>query len=182
MFFRCKFIQVPSSDKKIRRRQNYDDPVKLAKEIDNWVKDISFFYDKLVPDGVDPSKTFYRIDPSRRPKEGQIAYINLRRGYPKEARDGHWCYILKDYGSKYVVIPSTSIKGYSSACNSTCEMDILDDTPNGISRLHFSDIRSIDVMRVNTKVTPNLYDVRTPRKEIMDDLLRSMLDVVEDEC
>lgn len=64
--------------KTIKGLKHYDDPVKLAIEIDNWVKDISFFYDKLVPDGVDPSKTFYRIDPSKRPKEGQIAYINLR--------------------------------------------------------------------------------------------------------
>lgn len=168
--------------KTIKGLKHYDDPVKLAIEIDNWVKDISFFYDKLVPDGVDPSKIFYRIDPSKRPKEGQIAYINLRRGYPKEARDGHWCYILKDYGSKYIIIPSTSIKEYSSPCNTTCEMDIIDNTPNGTSRLHFSDTRSIDAMRVNTKVNPNFYDVKTPRKEIIDNLMKSMLDVGEDEC
>lgn len=61
-------------------------------------------------------------------------------------------------------------------------MDIIDNTPNGTSRLHFSDTRSIDAMRVNTKVNPNFYDVKTPRKEIIDNLMKSMLDVGEDEC
>lgn len=61
-------------------------------------------------------------------------------------------------------------------------MDIMDNTLNGTSRLHFSDTRSVDAMRVNTKVNPNFYDVKTPRKAIIDNLIKSMLDVGEEEC
>lgn len=167
--------------KTLKSLQHYDNPVKLAIEIDNWIRELAFFYNELVSDGDNPSKVYYRINASKRPHEGQIAYINLRRGYPKEAMDGHWCYILKDYGSKYIVIPSTSIKKDSSPCNPDCEMDILDNTSNGISRLHFADTRSIDAMRVNTKKQPNFYDVKTPRKDIINNFSKSMLDVVENE-
>ena len=91
--------------KTIKSLEHYDNPEKLAIEIDRWISDLAHFYNKLVPDGVNPSKVYYKISPSKRPKEGQIAYVNLRSGYPKEARDVHWCYILKGYGSKYIIIP-----------------------------------------------------------------------------
>lgn len=162
--------------KSIKNLKHYDNPVKLAIEIDKWICDLSFFYNNLVHDNTNSANTYYKIPPSNRPREGQLAYIDLRRGYPKEARDVHWCYILKDYGSKYIIIPSTSIKYNSSPCNTDCEMDIADNTPNGTSRLHFADTRSIDIMRVNTTVQPNFYDVTTPRKCIIDNFIKSVLD------
>ncbi len=162
--------------KTIKSLEHYDNPVKLAIEIDRWISDLAHFYNKLVPDGVNPSKVYYKISPSKRPKEGQIAYVNLRRGYPKEARDVHWCYILKDYGSKYIIIPSTSIKPDSSPCNPDCEMDIEDNTPAKRSRLHFADTRSIDAMRINTIADPNFYDVLTEREKIIRNFSKSMLD------
>lgn len=167
--------------KTIKSLKHYDNPVKLATEIDKWISDLAYFYNELVPDGVNPSKIYYKVTASKRPREGQIAYINLRRGYPKEAWDGHWCYILKDYGSKYIIIPSTSIKGDSAPCNPDCEMDIESEMPYGMSRLHFADTRSIDAMRINTLVEPNFYDVKTPRKDIINNLVKSMLDIEEKE-
>jgi hypothetical protein len=50
-----------------------------------WVKELEFFYNNVVPkQGGDPARAFYKVKPSQRPKEGQVAYFNLRRGYPKE--------------------------------------------------------------------------------------------------
>lgn len=153
--------------KSIKGLQHYDNPCKLADEIDKWLYEVSYFYNNIVKDGQNPSNVLYNLPPSERPKEGQIAYINLRRGYPKETYDDHWCYILKDYGSKYLIIPTTSIKPDSSKCNQLYEMDIIDKTPLGKSRLHFTDVRSIDIMRVCRSVNPNKYDVITDRKDIL---------------
>ena len=153
--------------KTIKGLQNYDNPCKLADEIDKWLYELAYFYNKLVKKGQNPSEVIYNLPPSERPKEGQIAYINLRRGYPKETFDDHWCYILKDYGTKYLIIPTTSIKADSGECNSLYEMDIIDKTPAGKSRLQFTDIRSIDIMRVCRSVHPNSYDVITDRNDII---------------
>lgn len=154
--------------KTIKGLENYDDPCKLVDEIDKWLIELSYFHNKIVKDGQDPSNVIYNLPPSQRPKEGQIAYINLRRGYPKETRDDHWCYILKDYGTKYLIIPTTSIKEDSGECNPLYEMDIVDKTPSGKSRLQFTDMRSIDIMRVCRSVNPNYYDVITDREEILE--------------
>lgn len=43
----------------------------------------------------------------------------------------------------------------------------LDKTPAGKSRLQFTDMRSIDIMRVCRSVHPNYYDVVTDRKDIL---------------
>lgn len=161
--------------KTIKGLKNYDNPVKLVDEIDKWLYELSFFYNKVVKDGDDPSTVVYNIPPSQRPKEGQIAYINLRRGYPKETHDDHWCYILKDYGTKYLIIPTTSIKSNSLPCNPLYEMDIVDNTPAGKSRLQFTDIRSIDAMRVCRSVSPNKYDVITDRKDILEKIKNLIL-------
>lgn len=153
--------------KTIKSLQHYDNPVKLADEIDKWLQELAFFYNRIVKAGQDPSNVIYNLPPSKRPKEGQIAYFNLRRGYPKETHDDHWCYILKDYGTKFLIIPTTSIKANSTNCNPLYEMDIDDKTPAGKSRLQFTDMRSVDVMRVCQSVNPNYYDVITDRSEIL---------------
>ena len=153
--------------KTIKGLQHYDNPCKLVDEIDKWLYEIFYFYNKVVKDCQNPSEVIYNLPPSERPKEGQIAYINLRRGYPKETYDDHWCYILKDYGTKYLIIPTTSIKSNSAKCNPLYEMDIIDKTPTGKSRLQFTDMRSIDIMRVCRSVHPNCYDVITDRKDIL---------------
>lgn len=153
--------------KTIKSLQHYDNPVKLVDEIDKWLQELAFFYNKVVKDGQNPSTVIYNVPSAKRPKEGQIAYINLRRGYPKETYDDHWCYILKDYGTKFLIIPTTSIKSTSGECDPLYEMDIDDKTPAGKSRLQFTDVRSVDVMRVCQSVNPNYYDVITDRNDIL---------------
>ncbi len=163
--------------KTIKNLKHYDNPSKLVDEIDKWLFELSYFYNSVVKDGDNPSEIIYNIPSSKRPKEGQIAYINLRRGYPKETFDDHWCYILRDYGTKYVIIPSTSIKKDSKKCNPLYEMDIEDCTPNGISRLQFTDIRSIDAMRVCQSLQPNFYNVKTSRDKIIEKFNEIVLDI-----
>lgn len=153
--------------KTIKGLKHYDDPCKLVDEIDKWLYELAYFHNNIVKDGQNPSEVIYNIPPSQRPQEGQIAYINLRRGYPKETFDDHWCYILKDYGTKYLIIPTTSIKDYSGECNPLYEMDIIDETPTGKSRLQFTDMRSVDIMRVCRSVNPNYYNVITDREDIL---------------
>ncbi len=163
--------------KTLKSLKHYDNPRKLVDEIDKWLIEVSYFYNTIVKDGDNPSEVIYNIPKSKRPKEGQIAFVNLRRGYPKETFDDHWCYILKDYGTKYLIIPSTSIKSTSNKCNPLYEMDIDDSTPNGKSRLQFTDTRSIDAMRVCQSIQPNAYDVKTPRNEIIKNFNKIILDI-----
>lgn len=129
------------------------------------VEQLSFFYDFLVKkQGNNPSKTFYR--PKKRPKEHQIAYFNLTRGFPKELYDVHWCYVFKDFGCKLLVIPTTSVKEDSKPCNPLYEKDIqIKDFTNGkISRLHIDDTRVVDLQRLIED--KGIYDIETNRKDI----------------
>lgn len=124
----------------------------FARELKYWIRELHFFYNIIVPNEKnDPSTCFYKIKPANRPTKGQIAYFNLRRGYPKELYGGHYCYIIKDFGSKYLVIPTTSVKENSSPPNSKIEIDIKikDFKNNKVSRLHLSDMRTIDIQRIN---------------------------------
>ena len=74
---------------------------------------------------------------------------------------------MKDFGSKYVIIPTTSIKLDSGKCDERYEMDIDDYTNKGKSRLQITDLRSVDVMRVNINPSPNYFEVITPRESII---------------
>jgi len=148
------------------------DVYKFVDELHKWIIEISYFYNKIVKEGQNPSDIPYKIKPSKRPSEGQIAYFNLRRGYPKETYDDHWCYILKDFGTKYLIIPTTSIKADSAECDERYEMDIDDYTTNGKSRLQITDIRTVDVMRVCQSIETNFYDVKTSRKTIIGNIQR----------
>ena len=144
------------------------DREKFVDELHKWITEISFFYNVVAKNEQNPSHVSYKIKPSKRPTEGHIAYFNLRRGYPKETYDDHWCYILKDFGTKYLIIPTTSIKEDLKKCNENYEMDIDDYTNNGKSRLQITDLRSVDAMRVSQSVNPNYYDVKTPRSTIIE--------------
>lgn len=113
---------------------------------------LEYFYCNLVPKGTgDSATTYYRLN--HRPKVHQMAYFNIGRGFPKELMDGHWCYILKDLGYKALVIPSTSIKDDSKPCHPQFEMDIeIDYYGKKLkSRIQLSDIRSIDMQRLDLR-------------------------------
>ncbi len=107
----------------------------------------NFFYGTLV--GKEPThdanKTYYAL--KTEPKEHQLIYTQIGRGYSKELFDPHWCYILKHCGTKFIVIPVTSIKPDSSTPVVPYEYDIEEN--GGIkARMHLDDIRCVDKMRV----------------------------------
>lgn len=139
--------------------KNYDTE-DFVNQLYYWVRDLNFFYSTLVPkQNNDKSKTFYQVAPSKLPKEGQVAYFNLRKGYPKELYDGHFCYILKSFKYKFLVIPGTSVKEDSAPIDENFEVDIYlkDFTNNLVTRLQVTDIRVVDLQRLNTK--RNIYDI-----------------------
>lgn len=126
---------------------------------------LEYFYCHLVKDG-DCDETYYHVH--KRPHVHQLAYFNIGRGFPKELMDGHWCYVLKDMGYKMLVIPCTSIKEDSTEVNPMYEKDISIKTRKHItqSRIQLSDIRSIDIQRLDLR--KNFCDVLTPREEIVE--------------
>lgn len=141
-------------------------------DIDGFYKDLSyiidqnkFFYKNVVPKQTgNPSTSFYV--PKNAPAEHQVGYFNLTRGFPKELHGGHWCYIIKKFKTKYLVVPLTSVKDDSFA-NPLYEKDIhlIGFDNNRTSRMQFSDIRTIDAQRLY--VNKGCYDVYEEREEIM---------------
>lgn len=124
-----------------------------------------FFYGPLAnkyPER-DPSRIFYDLKVN--PQTHQVIYVQLGGGYAKELRGPHWCYVLKNTGQKLTVIPTTSVKEYSSPARVPYEYDIEEDD-GMISRLHFDDIRGIDKMRV-LEIKP-YKDVLTSKEEILE--------------
>lgn len=128
---------------------NYD-VEKLTFSLVHQVKQLEYFYCHVSKD-KDNSRTNYAI--KKRPSIHELAYFNLGRGFPKELMDGHWCYILKDWGTKMLVIPATSIKETEIDNISEYELDInsYDDNIKRVSRLQFSDIRTVDIQRIDLR-------------------------------
>ncbi len=136
---------------------------------------LEFFYCHLVKDKEkECDETFYYVD--KRPREHQLAYFNIGRGFPKELMDGHWCYVLKDLGYKMIIIPCTSLKGDEDECNPDFEKDI--DVKmyrrKTHSRLQLSDIRSVDVQRIDLR--KRFCRVITRREEILDFIKEKIFD------
>lgn len=157
-----KMWEISSKLEKMTDSGNYDVEI-FIKQLEFQVNQLSFFYDNLVPkQGNNVSKTFYNL--KTRPNEHQLIYVNLTRGFPKELYDAHYCYLLKDCGCKFIVVPTTSLKEDSPPCNEEFEMDI--DIKNGNKcRLNVDDIRVIDFMRI---VEYKGYsDVLTDREDII---------------
>lgn len=164
-----------------KNRPNYPQNLVVARSIRTHLETLDFFYNRLVEKQVssnpnpDPSKTFYNSNP--RPKEGEVAYFNLGTGYPKELHNGHYCYVLKDYKTKFLVIPTTSVKDNTEP-DPDFEFDIQLGTlknntgaksslkPNQKSRLQLSDVRSVDLQRINLQ--RGIYTVSTPTSDVND--------------
>jgi hypothetical protein len=107
----------------------------------------NFFYGTLVnkEPNHDANKTYYAL--KTEPKEHQLIYTQIGRGYSKELFDPHWCYVLKHCGTKLIVIPVTSIKPDSSKPVVPYEYDI--EEQGGVTaRMHFDDMRCVDKMRI----------------------------------
>lgn len=121
---------------------------------------INYFFGRLVPQqkSKNPSLTFFNPKPC--PAVNQMAYFSLGYGYPKEMFGGHFCYILKDLKTKFLVIPSTSVKNDSSEKGDyEIEIIIKNFENNMRTRLQLSDMRTVDKLRFNGK--EKIYDVET---------------------
>lgn len=148
--------------------KNYDGN-QCSYQILLWLRELEYFYNHIVPQQGNPSKSFYNIKPrSSRPNEGQVAYFNLRRGYPKELFDGHWCYVLKDFNTKFLIVPLTSVKNEEAKDKYEIEIEIKDFENDLSSRLQVTDLRFIDAQRINEK--EKVYNVVTSRKTIIKEI------------
>lgn len=137
----------------------------FCKDLQYIIDQNKFFYKNVVPKQTgNPSTSFYV--PKNAPAEHQVGYFNLTRGFPKELHGGHWCYIIKKFKTKYLIVPLTSVKDRSCP-NPMFEKDIhiIGFENNGVSRMQFSDIRTIDSQRLY--VNKGCYNVYEEREEIM---------------
>jgi hypothetical protein len=159
----------------IKNLTNYD-TVGLLRELKGWLKDLNFFYNTVVHPGDNPSKISFRIPRNKKPLVGEVALFKLRRGYPKELYDSHWCYVLKDTGNSYVVIPTTSVKKDSNHCDDRFEMDIklIDFVNDSITRMQITQIRCVDYARVMT-IEKNRYKVATNKDDIISQISKVLL-------
>lgn len=143
------------------------------------MKQLNYFYKDLIDKqgSNDANKTYYNLRPA--PSEHQLIYVSLCRGFPKELYDGHWCYLLKNCGTKFLVIPVTSIKETSSAENQSYYYDIVEED-DSIARLRFDEMRTVDKMRVITK-DKQYRNIKTERavieKKLMDYLNLSIFSI-----
>lgn len=156
--------EMQKSLKCLERTKIYD-VEKYTCSLLHQTKQLEYFYCHLVKDHESKcDDTFYYV--GHRPKENQLAYFNIGRGFPKELMDGHWCYILKDFGYKMVVIPCTSIK--DDKCNNDFEKDITVIMYNHKtkSRLQISDIRTVDIQRLDLRKP--FCQVLTDQDQIME--------------
>ena len=145
----------------ISKLDNYDSE-KLLFSIHHLTSQLLYFY-KKVAKGGHSDNCYYCL--KRKPKEHQLVYVNLGRGFPKEIMDGHWCYVYKDFGNKLLVIPTTSIKE-DSCYNVKYDLDITSIRNNEViySRLSGTDIRTVDIQRID--VRKQYINVLTERKII----------------
>lgn len=133
------------------------------------MKQLNYFYKDLIDKqgSGDANKTYYNLRPA--PSEHQLIYVSLCRGFPKELYDGHWCYLLKNCGTKFLVIPVTSIKETSSSEEQSYYFDITEED-NSVVRLRFDEMRTIDKMRVITK-DKSYRNIKTGRTDIEQKLM-----------
>jgi hypothetical protein len=158
-------VRMNKLGEKLEKMNSYDYEG-FVTQLEYWIGQMDFYYNTLCKD-KDPVNIFYKVKPAQRPSEGQIAYFNLTRGFPKELYDGHFCYILKDHGYKFTVIPITSLKDDSSECDPEFQLDIdfkIGEIEKG--RLQCTDLRTVDLQRINTR--KGIYDVITPKTDILN--------------
>lgn len=148
---------------------NYRDVDGFVTDLEYLVGQLSYFYNNLTPKQTgDPSTTFYK--PKKLPKTHQIAYFNLTRGFPKELYGGHWCYVLKQFKSKFVIIPTTSVKEDSLKADPNFQIDIkVEGFMNGrTTRMQISDMRTVDAQRLY--FNKGFYDVLTDKEYIAEEM------------
>ena len=160
---------MPYDDK---TRKNYDKKGFIY-DIEYTLGQLEYFFDTIVPSqGGTPNSSYYYLK-KLDPKEHQIAYVNLTRGFPKELFGGHYCYIFKKFKDKYVVIPTTSVDDPEAdkIQNFEIEIDIKNFHNDKITRLNVSNIRAIDIQSIYQpspvfESEKGIFDVLTDRDKI----------------
>ncbi len=148
---------------RLKKSQSYD-VNKLVFSLKHLVGQLEYYYCDFLPKNQGDNYIPKEITLI----ENSLVYINLGRGFPKEIMDGHWCYVLKNYGYKLLVIPTTSVKADSMPINPKYEKDIqvMMNGKKAISRMQLSDMRSVDAQRVYTR--KNVCQVITSYDEICE--------------
>ena len=165
--------EMKKSLKNLKETECYD-VEKYTYSLLHQTRQLEYFYCQLVEEeNPEPDQTYYHV--SRRPMVHQMAYFNIGRGFPKELMDGHWCYVLKDFGSKMLVIPCTSIKEDSPEATEY-ELDIrakIRKYPIR-SRMQLSDMRVVDLQRLD--IRKRFCNVITDKKEIENHIKHIIFD------
>lgn len=159
-----------------RKKKDYDKSG-FVFDLDYTVSQLAYFFDKTVPSQSGCPNSSYYFLKKLEPNEHQIAYINLTRGFPKELFGGHYCYILKKFNDKYIVIPTTSVDDEVTDIKQDFEINIQikNFINNKVSRLNVSNIKSIDIQRIYQfdnmfEKEKGIFDVLTDRSEIIKEI------------
>lgn len=165
------YVKLHDSLERMKKKGNYD-VEKYLQSLLHEVGELEYFYCDLVKDG-DGQTYYYPI--FKKPKEHTLVYINIGRGFPKELHDGHFSYVLKDMGHKAVIIPCTSIKEDSQKMNPKFELDIdiIKDHIQTKARMQLSDIRSVDLQRIDTR--KEVIEVLTDKNIIQEFIQKNLL-------
>ena len=140
-------------------------------DLEYHVGQLDYFYNDITPkQSGDPASSFYKL--KQIPEPHQVAYFNLTRGFPKELYGGHWCYIVKIFKYKALVIPTTSVKDNSSPPDSQFQLDVAVEnfTNPQLTRLQVSDLRVVDLQRLYQ--SKGFYNVLTSRNYIEQNISR----------
>ena len=144
------------------------DLVNLIRSYNHHINELYYYY-KLAKKDTD--KKNFIIKYPYFIKEHTLIYVNLGRGFPKELMDGHWCYVIKNFGNfKALVIPTSSIKKSEDEIikcktNYVIESYCYKNNMNFKSKLNFLELRIVDLQRVYFK--KGYRFVKTPREEIV---------------
>ena len=161
--------QIAQKMEKLKATNRYDVDA-LLYSLSYQLDQLNYFYKDLIDKqgNNNANNTYYNLKTN--PKEHQLIYVNLCRGFPKELYDGHWCYVFKHSGTKLLVIPTTSFKDVTSSEDRDYYFDI-EESDGTKSRLRFDEMRMIDKMRVDYRDKP-YRNVKTDRKLIEEKFLR----------
>ncbi len=149
------------------------------------IEQLDRFFTKYVENNKDknPNDTYYKL--KTEPNIHQMAYFNLGHGFPKELFGGHWCYILKKFKTKYLIIPSTSDDNTNIDVEEDSEFSIeVKDFINGrLTKLQVRNARCVDLQRLYQ--AKGYYDVVTSRQDIelsVAKILFSDVDIIKKEA
>ena len=98
-------IEIDLLVKNIKKKENIElyDLINLIKSYNYQLISLQYFYENVNNKNI--------LSKQQKIKKHTLMYVNLRRGFPKEFMDGHWCYIVKIMrSSKALIIPASSIK------------------------------------------------------------------------